>query len=193
MGIRLYPDNWQPLCTTVSQQKCQLSGNSRLPLMVSVQRCTTLTQKKCQLSGGQLPGYNCRLPCKNQIWAIYNRSREKYSTKLSLKKGDLGRILFPRKIIKSLLALQLIEIIKENELDYHPLIVHVIGSDGAMIYAKMHRLMQHYIHGAIIESLPAESSPNNLVKSLFKALIWLLNSRLLLAQYMSFNRKWTRT
>lgn len=60
------------------------------------------------------------------------------------------------------LALQLIEIIKENELDYHPLIVHVIGSDGAMIYAKMHRLMQHYIHGAIIESLPAESSPNNL-------------------------------
>ena len=62
------------------------------------------------------------------------------------------------------LAFELIKIIKENELDYHPIIVHVIGSDGAMIYAKMHELMQHYIHGAIIESLPSESSNSNLVR-----------------------------
>ena len=93
------------------------------------------------------------------------------TTVLEKKKTQNYRNNQNYKIIKSLLALQLIEIIKENELDYHPLIVHVIGSDGAMIYAKMHRLMQHYIHGAIIESLPAESSPNNLVKFLFKALI----------------------
>ena len=64
----------------------------------------------------------------------------------------------------SLSAFELIKIIKENELDYHPIIVHVIGSDGAMIYAKMHELMQHYIHGAIIESLPSESSNSNLVR-----------------------------
>lgn len=60
------------------------------------------------------------------------------------------------------LAFELIKIIKENELDYHPIIVHVIGSDGAMIYAKMHGLMQHYINGAIIESLPSQSNHNNL-------------------------------
>jgi len=60
------------------------------------------------------------------------------------------------------LAFELIKIIKENELDYHPIIVHVIGSDGAMIYAKMHSLMRHYIHGAIIESLPSHSPTNQL-------------------------------
>ena len=31
-NIQLYPYNCHSLCTTVSQQKCQLSGNSRLPL-----------------------------------------------------------------------------------------------------------------------------------------------------------------
>jgi len=54
------------------------------------------------------------------------------------------------------LGQQLIKIIKDNELDHNPLIVHVIGSDGAMIYARIHGQMKEFISGAIIESLPKE-------------------------------------
>lgn len=49
---------------------------------------------------------------------------------------------------------QLIKIIKDNELDLNPLIVHVIGSDGAIIYSKVSTIIKDYINGAILESLP---------------------------------------
>ena len=49
---------------------------------------------------------------------------------------------------------QLIKIIKDNELDLNPLIIHVIGSDGAIIYSKVSTIIKDYINGAILESLP---------------------------------------
>lgn len=50
---------------------------------------------------------------------------------------------------------QLIRIIKDNELDGGPLVIHVIGSDGAMIYSRIAGIMNDYINGAILETLPS--------------------------------------
>jgi hypothetical protein len=51
---------------------------------------------------------------------------------------------------------QLIKIIKDNELDLNPLIIHVIGQDGAIIYSKISKIMKKFINGAILESLPGD-------------------------------------
>ena len=50
---------------------------------------------------------------------------------------------------------QLIKIIKDNELDGGPLVIHVIGSDGAMVYSRIAGIMNDYINGAILETLPS--------------------------------------
>ena len=35
------------------------------------------------------------------------------------------------------------------------MVVHVIGSDGAMVYSRIAGIMKDYINGAIIETLPS--------------------------------------
>lgn len=56
---------------------------------------------------------------------------------------------------KPLTGNQLIKIIKDNELDGGPLVIHVIGSDGAMVYSRIAGIMNDYINGAILETLPS--------------------------------------
>jgi hypothetical protein len=50
---------------------------------------------------------------------------------------------------------QISRIIIDNELDLNPIILHVIGGEGAFIYTNIAATLSNYISGAVIESLPS--------------------------------------
>lgn len=52
------------------------------------------------------------------------------------------------------LAHQLSKIIVDNDLDTNPIILHIIGGEGAFIYTEIASVLSQYITGAVVESLP---------------------------------------
>lgn len=50
---------------------------------------------------------------------------------------------------------QLSKIIVDNELDSNPIILHIIGGEGAFIYTEIASDLNKYISGAVVESLPS--------------------------------------
>ena len=52
------------------------------------------------------------------------------------------------------LAHQLAKIIVDNDLDTNPIILHIIGGEGAFIYTEIASVLSQYITGAVVESLP---------------------------------------
>lgn len=53
------------------------------------------------------------------------------------------------------LAQQLSKIIADNDLDKYPIILHIIGGEGAFIYTEIAPLLEKFISGVVIESLPS--------------------------------------
>ena len=53
------------------------------------------------------------------------------------------------------LAQQLSKIIADNELDTNPIILHIIGGEGAFVYTEIAPLLEKVISGVVIESLPS--------------------------------------
>lgn len=68
---------------------------------------------------------------------------------------------------------QISRIIIDNELDLNPIILHVIGGEGAFIYTNIAATLSNYISGAVIESLPSskENSLNSRCGALTSELI----------------------
>jgi len=63
------------------------------------------------------------------------------------------------------LGQQLTKIIIDNELDANPIILHIIGGEGAYIYTEIASELSKYISGAVVESLPSSRQNTLAVQS----------------------------
>ena len=85
------------------------------------------------------------------------------------------------------LAQQLSKIIADNDLDKYPIILHIIGGEGAFIYTEIAPLLEKFISGVVIESLP--SSKENVSSKISSNVIFNIDKYFLTSRIRGDNKK----